>query len=101
MSENLLKLKESVEILSIFHQIEILRILKKYDSVILNENKNGVFINLSHIDKKILFELENYLNHVKKQELHIKVIENEKKKLTDLYFQDKSSSNEIFNQSNI
>ena len=51
--------------------------------------------------KKHLEELENYLIHVKNQESHIKVIENEKKKLSDMYFPNKNSSHEIFNTSNI
>lgn len=99
--ENILKLKDSIENLTLFHQIEILKILKKYDHVILNENKNGVFINLTQIGSEIIEELENYLIHVKNQESHIKVIENEKKKLSDMYFPNKNSSHEIFNTSNI
>jgi len=94
MSEKLIKLKEQIETLSNFHQIEILKIFKKYDQVILNENKNGIFINMSHIDDNIINEIEIYLSYVKTQESHIKIIENEKKKLSDKYFQ--TSKENIF-----
>jgi hypothetical protein len=39
----LMKLKEKLESLPIFHQIEILRILHSKNTN-LNENKNGIFI---------------------------------------------------------
>lgn len=94
MSEKLIKLKEQIEILSNFHQIEILKIFKKYDDVILNENKNGIFINMSHISDNIINEIQEYLSYVKTQESHIKIIENEKKKLSDKYFQ--TSKENIF-----
>ena len=97
MSEKLIKLKEQIEILSNFHQIEILKIFKKYDEVILNENKNGIFINMSHINDNIINEIEEYLSYVKTQESHIKIIENEKKKLSDKYFQ--TSKENIFTSS--
>ena len=97
MSEKLIKLKDQIEILSNFHQIEILKIFKKYDEVILNENKNGIFINMSHISDNIINEIEEYLSYVKTQESHIKIIENEKKKLSDKYFQ--TSKENIFTSS--
>lgn len=97
MSEKLIKLKEQIEILSNFHQIEILKIFKKYDDVILNENKNGIFINMSHISDNIINEIQEYLSYVKTQESHIKIIENEKKKLSDKYFQ--TSKENIFTSS--
>tara|TARA_B100000035_G_C20577132_1_gene369440 strand:+ start:162 stop:458 length:297 start_codon:yes stop_codon:yes gene_type:complete len=97
MSEKLIKLKEQIEMLSNFHQIEILKIFKKYDDVILNENKNGIFINMSHINVNIINEIEEYLSYVKTQESHIKIIENEKKKLSDKYFQ--TSKENIFTSS--
>ena len=40
---NLNCLKESIEELSKFHQVEILKILKSDDSITINENKNGIF----------------------------------------------------------
>ncbi len=38
---NLNCLKERIEELSKFHQVEILKLLKSDDSITINENKNG------------------------------------------------------------
>ena len=43
-------LKERVEKLSKFHQIEILKILKKDDNTTINENNNGIFINMTNLN---------------------------------------------------
>ena len=51
---DLILLKEKIEKLNKFHQIEITRILNNRDNVTLNENKNGIFINLSVIDQDII-----------------------------------------------
>ena len=40
-------IRETIENMSKFNQVEILRILTKYKEVIINENKYGIHINLS------------------------------------------------------
>jgi hypothetical protein len=45
-------LKNSVESLSKMHHIEILKIIKKNKSVKINENKSGVYINLTFLPKE-------------------------------------------------
>jgi len=42
-------LKGRIEKMPIYHQIEILRIFKESD-ILLNENNNGTFINLTELD---------------------------------------------------
>jgi len=44
-------LRESIEHMNKFNQIEVLRLLHKYKDITLNENKNGVLVNLSEIKK--------------------------------------------------
>jgi hypothetical protein len=45
-------IRETIENMSKFYQIEVLRILKKHnEDVTLNENKYGIHINLSEIKK--------------------------------------------------
>jgi hypothetical protein len=56
--------------------------LKKY-KVNFSENKNGVFINLSEVSKRILDELVSYINYVKKQENFLNIHENQKKKFKE------------------
>lgn len=85
---DLIKLKESVEQLSKFHQIEILKILKKTNLNMLNENKNGTFVNLTSVDEKTIDNINLYLQYVIKQEKHLNDVELEKDNLTNTYFKD-------------
>lgn len=60
-------LKSSIENMNKHHQVEILRILSKHLCK-LNENKSGVFINLSYIDEPVIEELQKYISYTKDQE---------------------------------
>ena len=95
MEEQLTLLKENVEKLSFFHQVEVLRILNEKNSSRLNENKNGVFINMTNIDAETIEKLKSYLTYVLKQETQISSIEDEKKKLSQKYFNE-GGKDEIF-----
>ncbi len=81
-------LKEDIESISKFHQIEILKILKKNASFALNENKNGVFINMTSVDKTTIDQLKQYLIYVNAQETQLNEIETEKNTLSNIYFND-------------
>ena len=76
--QQLNEIKETIENMSIYHQQCILKIL--YDSnVILNENKNGNYVNLTEIKPEILNKLSTYIHYVKTQEDIINSTENKKK----------------------
>lgn len=72
------QIKTQIEQLNKFHHIEILKIFKKYQNVKLNENKSGVFINLSFLPKHVIDDLSAYLEHVKIQENAILKLESQK-----------------------
>ena len=57
-------IREQIENMSKFNQIEVLRILTRNKEVIINENKNGIHINLSDVDNTILTELILYIKYV-------------------------------------
>ena len=61
-------LKDKIENLEKYHQIEILRIFKMYSTIKTDENKNGTFINLSNIPNDCIDKIESYLQYVNKQE---------------------------------
>lgn len=88
MASDLNFLKEKIEALDKFHQIEILRILNKDTSCILNENNNGVFINLTNINETVIDKIEKYLDYVKKQEKQLTEIELQKDMLSNTFFKD-------------
>jgi len=85
-SINSMKLKETIESMSKYHQIEVLRILNKTKNVTLNENNNGTFVNLTELSPDIINELENYINYVNEQQNSLKIIENEKDKIEQTFF---------------
>ena len=64
------RLKERIENMSKYHQIEVLRILSTLPNVKRNENNNGTFINLSEQPPDVIEQLEKYANYVDIQQNH-------------------------------
>jgi hypothetical protein len=79
-------IREQIENMSKFNQIEILRILTKNKSVIINENKYGIHINLSELQSGILNELMVYIKYVNTQEVYLNNAEKEKEKYKNTFF---------------
>ena len=79
-------IREQIENMSKFNQIEILRLLKKNKDVIINENKYGCHINLSDLENNILDELLAYIKYVNTQEIYLNNIEKEKEKYKNTFF---------------
>ena len=77
---DLLNVKDNIEKSSKEHQIEILRILIE-NKVMVNENSNGIFVNLSNINSDIIIKLQDYLNYITEQEKNLDTFENTKKKI--------------------
>ena len=47
-----------------FHQIEVLKILNEHkEEIVLNENSNGVFINLTDLSSNMLNKLTDYIEY--------------------------------------
>jgi len=78
-------LRKSIEKLSKFHQIEILKQLKE-KSVIVSENNYGSFINMRELDDKTISDLKNYISYVERQENQLKNIEEEKTSIETKFF---------------
>jgi hypothetical protein len=79
-------IRESIENMSKFNQVEILRILTKYKDVTINENKYGIHINLSDLSNNIFDELVTYINYVQVQETELNNIEKQKQDYKNSYF---------------
>ena len=92
-------IRETIENMNKFNQIEVLRILNKYTDVTLNENKYGIHINLSELKKEILDELNVYIKYVTTQELTLNKIEKQKEEYKNTYFtKDIKDNSKIFNK---
>lgn len=87
---DLLNVKDNIEKSSKEHQIEILRILIE-NKVMVNENSNGIFVNLSNINSDIIIKLQDYLNYITEQEKTLDTFENTKKKYQNTFFNNELS----------
>jgi hypothetical protein len=79
-------LRESIENMNKFNQVEVLRIFNKYKDVTINENKYGIHINLSELKKEILDEVLTYIKYVNTQESTLNMIEQQKEDYRNTYF---------------
>jgi len=79
-------IREKIESMPKFNQVEILRILSKDETVILNENKYGTFINLTELSDTIIDNLKTYINYVNTQEVHLNFLEKQKEDFKNIYF---------------
>jgi septum formation inhibitor-activating ATPase MinD len=91
---NLVALKKCIEDMSKYHQIQVLKILKSNKNVVLNENNNGIFINLSEQSEEIINSLKDYAKYVKDQQNDLSHIENQKKIIANKFFKD---NKELYN----
>jgi hypothetical protein len=79
-------IRETIENMSKFNQVEVLRILTRHKEVIINENKYGIHINLSELSNEIFNELMVYINYVNTQEIELNNIEKQKQDYKNNYF---------------
>lgn len=86
-SNDLIKLCKTIESLENCHHIEIAKILK-INNVYLNENSNGIFVNLNKISLTVYKDICNYIDFIKKQESDINKDEKLKRTLQTIYFKD-------------
>lgn len=79
-------MRDVIENMSKFNQIEVLRILNKNKDVILNENKYGIHVNLTEIKEEVIDELKSYISYVTNQEITLSHIEKQKEDFKNIYF---------------
>jgi type IV pilus biogenesis protein CpaD/CtpE len=84
-ADSLKSLRDNIELLSEFHQIEILRILYS-NHITFSENKNGVFVNLSYVNYDVIHKINDYVTFVNKQETQLCEFEEKKILLSNQYF---------------
>lgn len=90
----LTKLKNQVESMDKHHQIEILKILSK-NMCKINENKSGVFVNMTFLEPTILEKIEEYLNYMKEQEENLITTEYQKQEFINSYFVEKEDKDSM------
>tara|TARA_B110001452_G_scaffold267580_1_gene278204 strand:+ start:1972 stop:2361 length:390 start_codon:yes stop_codon:yes gene_type:complete len=85
--EDLEKLRKNIEPMNKSHHVEIAKILKKHNCH-LNENNNGIFVNLNDISDYIIDQIKEYLHFIKNQETYLNEDEKTKENLENIYFKD-------------
>jgi hypothetical protein len=79
-------IREQIENMNKFNQVEVLRILTKNNNVTINENKYGIHVNLSELDNNILNELLVYIKYITTQEFYLNNAEQEKEMYKNTFF---------------
>jgi len=81
-------MKATIERWNKTQHMEVLNIIKKNPAVKLNENRNGVYINLSYLPEETLQELAQYLDYVREQETNLEKVETQKEEFKSAFFLD-------------
>ena len=87
-------LKYKIESMTKFHQIEILKILSK-KLCKLNENKSGVYVNLSFLPDDLLDELNKYIDYVQEQNETFATAEYQKNEFKSSFFIEKEDKDNV------
>jgi|TARA_B110000003_G_C16579048_1_gene507312 hypothetical protein len=82
-------MKSRIEKLEKEQQLEILKILNTNPDVKINENKSGVYINLSYLEPTIVSKLKAYLDYVKDQEKVLHLAETKKQDYVKTFFEER------------
>ena len=84
--QELILIRDTIELMSKFNQVEILRILSRHPTITINENKYGIHINVSELNHTIIDELKMYVNYIKTQEVQLNQSEQQKETFKNIYF---------------
>jgi len=79
-------IKLAIEKMNKIHHIEILKIIKKNPSIVINENKSGVYINLTFLPENTLSDIQNYIHYIQDQENVLIPLESQKDFLKNTFF---------------
>lgn len=90
---SIVDMKTAIEKWDKYHQVEILRILNRCEKTKINQNKNGIFVNMSCLRPDTLAAIAQYIDYVQQQTLQLALIEKEKEKYKKTFFSDISEAN--------
>jgi len=79
-------MKHQIERFSKPNQIEVLKLIRKHSGVRINENKSGVYINLTFLEPSAMEVLQKYMDYVREQESILTPLECQKEDFKTNYF---------------
>lgn len=84
--QDLMNIQKTIQSMSKYNHIEVLKILKMHENITLNENNYGIFINLTELDYEVIEKLKKYITYINKQENILSQVENQKEFFKNTYF---------------
>jgi hypothetical protein len=82
-------IKRTVESFNKKHQLGILKIIKETTNSTINENKSGIYINMTFLSEETLDKIRQYIAYVQDQEQLLKTDESEKQDIKNTFFLEK------------
>jgi hypothetical protein len=79
-------LKNRIDKMTKIQHIEILKILTNDRKIKINENKSGVYVNLSLLSEDAISKINEYVEYVSDQESILNPVENQKQQFRNLFF---------------
>ena len=94
-------IKHSIELMNKQDQIEILKLLSKHLCK-LNENKSGVFVNMSYLSNDILEEMKKYIEYTQEKATNLATMEYQKDEFKkSLFIEKEDKDNSIVSYSSL
>ena len=87
-------IKKTIEQWPKHHHVEILKIIKNSSSTI-NENKSGIYINISFLPETTIEQIKGYIQYVQDQEKILTPLECQKEGFKNSFFVEKEHREEM------
>lgn len=94
-SMDLEKMKNVIESFNKKSQIEVLKIIQETSPSTINENKSGIYINMTFLKKETLDRLHQYIEYVDDQETLLQPFESQKEDFKNTFFIEKEVKDTI------
>jgi hypothetical protein len=79
-------IRQLIENMDKYNQVEILKIIYESNKKCINENKYGIHINMTELSTQIINKMNDYIKYVHIQETEISSIEKKKENYMNTYF---------------
>lgn len=86
---NLNYIRDIIENMPRQNHLDVLKILVKYEDVVINSNRSGIRVNLSGLKQNVIEDLVNYIKYIQAQENTLNIDEKQKETYKNVYFNNK------------
>ena len=93
-NNELLVIRDEIEKMEKIHQVHILKIFKK-NNIDFTENSNGIFVNMSILNKDILNDIRSYIKYVNLQQKQLNKVEQDKERYKKEFYKDNKATTSL------